>query len=128
MTSLSLVGASLGVIATTISSVNYQSIQNLNNSIKEIENINSELLPNLPVKTNDEKKFISAKIVDSDIQNSTISNEKLATQSATNNPNYIVSRNSLGNFETNMITIEGTTSYLKDVDIYSSANITDAIS
>jgi len=47
----------------------------------------------------------SSLIVDGDITNLTISNGKLATQSSSNNANYIVSRDGSGNFAANMITL-----------------------
>ncbi len=54
-------------------------------------------------------------IVNNDITNAAISNSKLQTVSSTNNNNYIVSRDSSGNFTTNMIRILGTTSNATDV-------------
>ena len=47
-------------------------------------------------------------VVDADITNNTISNAKLATISSADIPGYIVVRDNLGNFATNMITLDGT--------------------
>jgi hypothetical protein len=54
-------------------------------------------------------------IVNADITNTTITNAKLATVSSTNNANYIVNRDTSGNFQTNMITILGTVTNNNDV-------------
>lgn len=57
----------------------------------------------------------SSLIVDADITNATISNSKLATISSLDVPGAIVVRDGSGNFETNMITIDGTVTNPTDV-------------
>ncbi|MCL5875793.1 MAG: tail fiber domain-containing protein [Candidatus Dependentiae bacterium] len=57
----------------------------------------------------------SSLIVDADITNATISNSKLASISSSNTPGSIVVRDGSGNFATNMITINGTTTVATDV-------------
>ncbi len=54
-------------------------------------------------------------IVDGDITNATISNAKLATISSSDTSGTIVVRDGFGNFVTNMITIDGTTTNPTDV-------------
>jgi hypothetical protein len=57
----------------------------------------------------------SSPIVDADIANGTITNAKLATISAADIPGTIVVRDGLGDFATNMITIDGTVTNPTDV-------------
>ena len=57
----------------------------------------------------------SSLIINSDITPNTITNSSLATASSSNIPNYIVVRDSNGNFETKMITLTGSPSYPTDV-------------
>ncbi len=57
----------------------------------------------------------SSSVSGTEIADTTIDNDKLATVSSANNPNYIVSRDGSGNFSTNMITIDGTPSAATDV-------------
>ncbi len=57
----------------------------------------------------------SSLIVDADITAATITNDKLADISSSNVPGDIVVRDSSGNFQTNMITIFGTTTNNTDV-------------
>ncbi len=51
----------------------------------------------------------SSLIVNADITPATIANSSLATISSTNTPGYIVVRDGSGNFATNMVTLDGTT-------------------
>ena len=57
----------------------------------------------------------SSLVVDADITPATITNDKLATISSSDIPGDIVVRNLSGNFVTNMITIDGTTTNATDV-------------
>ena len=57
----------------------------------------------------------SSLIIDADITAATITNDKLATISSADIPGDIVVRDGSGNFATNMITIDGTTTNATDV-------------
>ena len=57
----------------------------------------------------------SSLIVDADITTATITNDKLANISSADIPGDIVVRDGSGNFATNMITIDGTTTNATDV-------------
>ena len=69
----------------------------------------SSFTPAGVIHNDDSGRLFSSLIVDADITPTTISNDKLATVSSADNPNYIVVRDSFGNFATNMITLNGTT-------------------
>src|SRR5205814_783162 len=54
-------------------------------------------------------------IVDADIENGVITNDKLANISSNDIPNTLVLRDGIGNFVTNMISINGTVTNPTDV-------------
>ncbi len=60
--SIGLIGLALGVTATSLSAVNYESIITLNHNVETLSALSNGLTPNLPVKTNDFNKLISQKI------------------------------------------------------------------
>lgn len=68
----------------------------------------------------------SSAVVNGDIANGTISNEKLATISSGNTTHCIVQRDASGNFAANMISLDGTTT--NNTDVATKAYVDGAVS
>jgi hypothetical protein len=91
--------------------INGSEQMNLSSSGLTIDGLNAAGV----VHTNSSGLLSTSLIVDADITSATITNDKLANISSSNVPGDIVVRDGSGNFQTNMITIFGTTTNNTDV-------------
>ncbi len=105
-TGLSATSGALSLSTSGIERINLSSTGTIKfNSLNSAGVVHTDVLGNLSTSL----------IVNADITSGTIANSALATVSSSSNNNYIVARDSSGNFTTNMITINGTTTNSTDV-------------
>ena len=108
--------ANTGISAATTDtlSLSTNSAERLSINSTGIVTINDLAAPGL-VHTDNSGALSTSLLVNGDITLATIANDKLATISSNNTSSAIVVRDGSGNFSTNMISINGTTSNATDV-------------